>query len=144
MDLAEVVRDVISRFSVTASQAGCPVTLDARDDMRGSWDRLRVDQVVTNLLTNALKYGAGKPVHVSLSGDEAHVRVVVEDSGIGIAPEHLSRIFERFGRAVSERHYGGLGLGLYITRQIVESHGGEVHVHSTPGQGSRFEVALPR
>ncbi|WP_163990152.1 ATP-binding protein [Pyxidicoccus caerfyrddinensis] len=144
MDLAELARDVVSRFSLPANQAGCPVTLHARDDMRGSWDRLRVDQVVTNLLTNALKYGAGKPVHLSLSGDEAHVRIVVEDSGIGIAPEHLSRIFERFGRAVSERHYGGLGLGLYITRQIVESHGGEVHVHSTPGQGSRFEVVLPR
>ncbi|MFP2908741.1 ATP-binding protein [Pyxidicoccus sp. 3LFB2] len=144
MDLAELARDVISRFSLTANQAGSPVTLHARDDMRGSWDRLRVDQVLTNLLTNALKYGAGKPVHLYLSGDEAHVRIVVEDSGIGIAPEHLSLVFERFGRAVSERHYGGLGLGLYITRQIVESHGGEVRVDSTPGQGSRFEVVLPR
>ncbi|WP_164008391.1 ATP-binding protein [Pyxidicoccus trucidator] len=144
MDLAELARDVVSRFSLTANQAGSPVTLHARDDMRGSWDRLRVDQVLTNLLTNALKYGAGKPVHVYLSGDEAHVRIAVEDSGIGIAPEHLSYIFERFGRAVSERHYGGLGLGLYITRQIVESHGGAVRVDSTPGQGSRFEVVLPR
>jgi PAS domain S-box-containing protein len=144
LDLAELARDVVSRFSVTANHAGCPVSLHAQDDMRGSWDRLRLDQVLTNLLTNALKYGAGKPVAVRLSGDEAHVRIVVEDSGIGIAPEHLARIFERFGRAVSERHYGGLGLGLYITRQIVESHGGEVHVHSTPGQGSRFEVVLPR
>ncbi|MBZ4415431.1 ATP-binding protein [Myxococcus sp. RHSTA-1-4] len=144
LDLAELARDVVSRFSVTANQAGSPVTLYAQDDMRGSWDRLRVDQVLTNLLTNALKYGAGRPVAVRLSGDEVHVRIAVEDSGIGIAPEHLSRIFERFGRAVSERHYGGLGLGLYITRQIVESHGGEVLVHSTPGQGSRFEVVLPR
>ncbi|MCP3135840.1 sensor histidine kinase [Pyxidicoccus xibeiensis] len=144
MDLAELARDVMSRFSMMASQAGCQVTLDARDDMRGSWDRLRVDQVLTNLLTNALKYGAGKPVDIRLCGDEAHVRIAVEDSGIGIAPEHLGHIFERFGRAVSERHYGGLGLGLYIARQIVESHGGEVRVHSTPGQGSRFEVVLPR
>ncbi|NMO14665.1 PAS domain-containing sensor histidine kinase [Pyxidicoccus fallax] len=144
LDLAELARDVVSRFSVTATQAGCAVSLITQDDMRGSWDRLRVDQVLTNLLTNALKYGAGKPVVLRLSGDEAHVRIAVEDSGIGIAPEHLTRIFERFGRAVSERHYGGLGLGLYITRQIVESHGGEVHVHSTPGQGSRFEVVLPR
>jgi PAS domain S-box-containing protein len=144
LDLAELAREVVSRFSLTANQAGCPVTVHARDDMRGSWDRLRVDQVLTNLLTNALKYGAGKPVQLSLSGDEAHVSIVVQDSGIGIAPEDLTRIFERFGRAVSERHYGGLGLGLYITRQIVESHGGEVRVHSTPGQGSRFEVVLPR
>jgi len=144
MDLAELTREVMARFALTASQVGCPVALHTRDDMRGSWDRLRVDQVLTNLLTNALKYGAGKPVHLSLSGDEAHVRIVVEDSGIGIAPEHLSLIFERFGRAVSERHYGGLGLGLYIARQIVESHGGEVRVHSLPGQGSRFEVVLPR
>ncbi|MFP2925604.1 ATP-binding protein [Pyxidicoccus sp. 3LG] len=144
MDLTELAREVVSRFSMTASQAGCAVSLHARDDMRGSWDRLRVDQVLTNLLTNALKYGAGKPVDLRLSGDEAHVRIVVEDSGIGIAPEHLTRIFERFGRAVSDRHYGGLGLGLYITRQIVESHGGEVRVESTPGQGSRFEVVLPR
>ncbi len=144
LDLAELAREVVTRFSVTANQAGCAVALHAQDDMRGSWDRLRMDQVLTNLLTNALKYGAGKPVHLRLSGDEAHVRIVVEDSGIGIAPEHLSHIFERFGRAVSERHYGGLGLGLYITRQLVQAHGGEVHVHSTPGQGSRFEVVLPR
>jgi signal transduction histidine kinase len=86
----------------------------------GNWDSLRLDQVLTNLLTNAAKYGAGKPVTVSVAGDGACARLEVRDEGIGIAPDALPRIFGRFERAVSERHYGGLGLGLYISRQIVE------------------------
>jgi signal transduction histidine kinase len=100
--------------------------------------------VVTNLLTNALKYGAGRPVRVGVAPAGDHARLTVRDEGIGIAPEHLRRIFGRFERAVSERHFGGLGLGLHITQQIVQALGGSVSVESVVGQGSTFEVLLPR
>jgi signal transduction histidine kinase len=110
----------------------------------GLWDRARLEQVVTNLLSNAVKYGRGQPIEVAVMGADDRARLVVRDQGIGIAPEHLSRIFERFERAVSAHNYGGLGLGLYIVRQIVEAHGGAIHVTSTPGEGSTFVVDLPR
>jgi signal transduction histidine kinase len=109
----------------------------------GQWDRLRLEQVVTNLLTNALKYGAGRPVRLALEAEGGSARLCVQDEGIGIAPEAQGRIFEKFERAVSDRHYGGLGLGLYITREIVHALGGSVSVESAPGQGARFRVTLP-
>jgi signal transduction histidine kinase len=99
--------------------------------------------VLIHLLSNALKYGAGRPVHVHVSRAEERARLTVRDEGIGIAPEHLPRIFGRFERAVSDRHYGGLGLGLYMTRRLVEALGGTVHVESTPGAGTTFTVELP-
>ncbi|NTX06235.1 HAMP domain-containing sensor histidine kinase [Myxococcus sp. CA040A] len=144
VNLEAVAREVKDRLAVPASQAGSPVSLSLQGDLRGHWDRVRLEQVLTNLLANALKYGAGQPVHIALRGEADRVLLRVEDSGIGIAREYQSHIFERFGRAVSERHYGGLGLGLYITRQIVEAHGGEIGVRSEPDMGSRFEVSLPR
>src|SRR6185312_12398837 len=88
--------------------------------------------------------GAGKPIELSIAADQGHALLSVRDQGIGIEPGNLSRIFERFERAVSERHYGGLGLGLYITRTIVEAMGGTIQVESTPGQGALFTVSLPR
>ena len=95
-------------------------------------------------MTNAIKYGAGKPIHVRLEAGPERVTLTVKDQGIGVAPEHQARIFERFERAVSERNYGGLGLGLYITRTIVEALGGTIRVQSVPGQGACFTVELPR
>jgi signal transduction histidine kinase len=111
--------------------------------LTGRWDRLRLEQVVTNLLSNALKYGPGKPIQVRLEAAGELARLTVRDEGIGIEPECLSRIFEKFERAVSGRHYGGLGLGLYITRQIVSALGGRVAVESRPQQGAVFTVELP-
>ena len=110
--------------------------------MRGYWDRLRVSQVVTNLLSNAVKYGAGKPVEVELgrAADRAPSSSV-RDHGIGIDPADQPQIFERFERAVSSRNYGGLGLGLYIVKRIVEAHGGTIRVDSTPGEGARSRRA---
>jgi signal transduction histidine kinase len=143
VDLSELVREVVSRFEPQAAKAGCLVTVSASRPVIGRWDRLRLDQVVTNLLSNALKYGAGKPIELSVSEQAGHALLLVRDHGIGIEPGNLSRIFERFERAVSERHYGGLGLGLYITRQIVEALGGTVQAQSTPGEGSTFIVSLP-
>jgi signal transduction histidine kinase len=143
LDLSSVAAELLSRFAPSAVQLGCELELYAPQPVFGRWDRLRVEQVVTNLLSNALKYGAGRPVVVRVEEDGQRARLTVQDQGIGIAEEDLGRIFERFERAVSDRHYGGLGLGLYITRQIVEALGGSIEVESEPQHGATFTVLLP-
>jgi signal transduction histidine kinase len=99
--------------------------------------------VASNLVVNAIRYGEGKPVHVSVHVADCAARIVVRDEGIGIAADQKERIFERFERAVSSSNYGGLGLGLWIARQVVEAHGGAIEVHSEPGRGAMFTVTLP-
>ncbi|MCP3140592.1 sensor histidine kinase [Pyxidicoccus xibeiensis] len=143
MDLAVLVRDTAARFEPEVLRQGGRLDVETPDAVEGIWDRQRLEQVLTNLLSNALKYGGGKPVHVRLSRDGERARLVVRDEGIGIAPESLPRIFEKFERAVSDKHYGGLGLGLYITRQIVQALGGTIHAQSEPARGSTFVVELP-
>jgi signal transduction histidine kinase len=98
---------------------------------------------VVNLLSNAIKYGDGNPIDVSLTTTESGARLTVTDHGIGIAPEDVERIFTRFERAAPVRHYGGLGLGLYITRNIVEAHSGTIDITSEPGHGTTFVIELP-
>jgi signal transduction histidine kinase/PAS domain-containing protein len=145
VELGALVREVVTRYEPEAARAGSRLTLEEPPEaVTGHWDRLRLEQVITNLVDNAIKYGSGNPIHVSLDSDASWARLRVKDEGIGIAPEHLSRIFQRFERAVSERHYGGLGLGLYITRTIVEALGGSIQVESSPGLGTTFTVVLPR
>lgn len=144
VDLLRIVSEVASRFEEDLSRAGCPLTLRAESPSLGEWDASRLDQVVTNLLANAVKYGAGRPITLILDGNAETARLTVQDEGIGILPENQNRIFERFERAVSERHYGGLGLGLFIVREIVEALGGSVRVASEPGKGAAFTVELPR
>ncbi|WP_235685560.1 MULTISPECIES: GAF domain-containing sensor histidine kinase [Corallococcus] len=144
LDLASVAAEILYRFSAAAAQSGTELGLEAPVPVVGRWDRLRLEQVVTNLVSNALKYGAGQPVVVGVEARGTLARLTVKDHGIGIAPDDLTRIFERFERAVSDRHYGGLGLGLYITRQIVEAFGGTVRAASAPGEGSTFTLELPR
>lgn len=143
VDLAELVRDVTARLGPQASQSGCVLEVTSDAALVGLWDRGRLEQVLVNLLTNSFKYGAGRPVHVSTEQREGQAVLTVRDHGIGIAFEDQPRVFERFGRAASSAQYGGLGLGLYITREIVESHGGRVGLQSAPGQGATFTVALP-
>jgi signal transduction histidine kinase len=134
--LVDVLADVVERFHAR-------VEVDADPAIVGRWDRLRLDQVITNLVSNALKYGAGKPVRVRARQDGPLVSLEVEDQGIGIPAEAQGRIFERFERAVAQGHYGGMGLGLWITRQLVEAMGGAIDLSSAPGEGSTFTVRLP-
>lgn len=143
VNLSELVGEITSRFEVEATRAGCTIDVATAPDVVGTWDRLRLEQVLTNLLTNAIKYGAGKPIHVELEQDGGRAKLIVRDAGIGIAPEALGRIFGKFERAVSDRHYGGLGLGLFITHQIVEAMGGTIGVETELGHGATFKVELP-
>lgn len=142
VDLAAVVRDVIARFDEQLTRSGSRVETHADAAVVGRWDRLRVEQIVTNLLSNAIKYGAGKPIEVNVAAEGGEARLLVRDQGLGIAADDVERIFERFERAGTGYH-DGLGLGLYIVRQIVELHGGSIRVASLPGRGAAFTVALP-
>ncbi len=142
-DLGELVAEVVARLQPEARRAGCTIRAQVERPIRGCWDRLGLDQVVTNVLSNAIKYGANKPIDVSLARTDRGVRLVIRDRGIGISGEDLTRIFERFTRAVPWRAYGGLGLGLYITRQIVAAHGGEISADGRPGEGATFTIELP-
>jgi signal transduction histidine kinase len=145
VDLAQVVRGTLERSREALARAECAVTLTAPEGpLVGRWDAIRLEQVVGNLLSNAMKYGARKPLELVLEGDERLARLRVRDQGIGIAEEDRARIFERFERAVSVRHYGGFGLGLWIVREIVQALGGTITVESAPGKGSTFTVTLPR
>jgi signal transduction histidine kinase len=143
VDLGAVVTDVVARLRDDASRAGATIEVVGDGPILGTWDRLRVDQIVTNLLANAIKYGGGKPIEVELGTSENRARVKVTDHGIGIGKEHQARIFERFERAVSSQHYGGFGLGLWIVRQIIQAHGGEISIESRLGEGSTFVAELP-
>ncbi len=143
VDLPALVRQVLGQFEEELIQAGCSTTLEAAAPVQGTWDPGRLEQVITNLLTNAMKYGQGHPIVITVTSTESQARLQVRDEGIGIATDYLERIFGRFERAVAPGKYGGMGLGLYITRQIVEAHGGTIHVISAPGQGATFTVTLP-
>jgi signal transduction histidine kinase len=143
LDLAEIARDIASQFVVDGGDTDGQVGVDAPCPVRGSWDRGRIEGVLSNLLANAIKYGLGKPVVVSVRSEEKNAVVSVRDEGIGIAEADQVRIFERFERAVSPRHYGGLGLGLWIAKEIVRAHDGEIKVDSRPGAGATFTVVLP-
>jgi PAS domain S-box-containing protein len=143
MDLSEVVREVVDRLAENAKRAGCPIEVRADEPVVGTWDRSRLDQVITNLLTNALKFGSGRPVEVALACNNGTALLTVRDQGIGVSAENQARIFQRFERAVSGKSYQGIGLGLWITRQIVEAHGGSIRVESESGKGATFRVQLP-
>jgi signal transduction histidine kinase len=143
-DLVDIAREVVERYADEAQAVGSRVELTACQPVTGRWDQARLDQVVTNLLSNAVKYGGGQPIEVKVVVDGPLARLTVIDHGIGIPAERLATIFDRFERAVSARHFSGLGLGLYITRQIVEAHAGRIWVESQPDAGSTFTVELPR
>lgn len=147
-DLAQLARAVVENLRQQAEAAGSEISLQAPAELPGVWDEFRIEQVLTNLLTNALRYGGGQPVAMVVerigAGADGVARISVRDRGIGIALEDQARIFEQFERTEhSRKHAAGLGLGLYITRQIVSLHGGRIGVASEPGEGSTFSVELP-
>ena len=142
-DLVSAVRAVVERMGPDAARAGSEVRLVAPEAVRARFDPARIEQALTHLVVNALKYGAGKPVDVVVQRQGAAARLLVRDRGIGIDPAERERIFGRFERAVSSRHYGGLGLGLFVARRLVEAHGGTIEVDSAPGAGSTFAIELP-
>ncbi len=110
----------------------------------GEWDAARLRQALSHLLSNAAKYGRGRPVEIQVGFDKNAARLSVRDQGIGIDPEQQGKIFERFERAVSPRHYGGFGLGLWVARRAVHALGGTIRVDSRRGDGSTFTIELPR
>ncbi len=144
LELAEVARETVAHLRDEGLRVGSHIHVVAESPATGRWDRLRLEQVITNLLSNAIKFGEAKPITVTIGADAERARVVVRDEGIGIAAADQERIFGRFERAVSTHHFGGLGLGLYIAREIIEAHGGTIHLASEPGAGTSFTVELPR
>jgi PAS domain S-box-containing protein len=144
VDLDELVDEVAARHSEELRAVGSVLNLDVRRPCNGHWDRMRLDQVITNLVSNAIKYGGGKPIDLFAHCTEDHAIIIVRDRGIGISVEDRERIFERFARAVSAEHYGGLGLGLWIVKELVTAMSGTVHADSPADGGARFVVQLPR
>lgn len=143
VDLPALLQRVVGNLANQAASAGSSITLETGEAVTGTWDEFRIEQVVINLLTNALRYGKGKPVKVGVVPAGGRVRIEVTDQGMGISEEDQRRIFEQFERAAGNDGTGGLGLGLFITQQLVEAHGGHIGVQSEPGRGSTFTVTLP-
>ena len=145
VELSDLLARLVGNLAQQAAAVGSSITLHAPQPVNGVWDEFRIEQVVNNLLTNALRYGKGQPVEVWLTPLSRSVRIDVRDQGDGIAPEDQQRIFKQFERAVNtgQDSTGGLGLGLYITRQLVDAHGGSISVQSRQGEGAEFSVILP-
>jgi len=147
VDLGELVREVVDRFWSPSMEPGI-IDVKQTGPVEGFWDRWRLDQILTNLLSNAIKYGQGRPISIEFGpvGPEhgSDVSIAVRDRGIGMSPDALGRIFDRFERAVTDREYGGFGLGLWIARQVVQAMDGTITAESEPGRGSTFTVRLPR
>jgi signal transduction histidine kinase len=143
VDLRDLAREVLDCFNLEVRRRQVSVTLDAPEPVNGTWDGARIEQVMTNLISNALKYGAGRPIEVSVRAEPPRAVVVVRDHGLGIPEDEQHTIFGPFSRAATAKHYSGLGLGLWIAQQIVQASGGIISVQSRQGNGSTFRVELP-
>jgi PAS domain S-box-containing protein len=142
VDLGALAEAVVEDMAEPARRVGAELRLRA-ERVVGRWDQIRLEQAIINVVSNAIKYGKAKPIDIEVTATAGGGRLTVTDQGLGIAPEDVPRIFGRFVRAAASQHYGGLGLGLYVTRSIVESHGGTIQVQSAPGRGSTFTIDLP-
>ncbi|AZL73588.1 hybrid sensor histidine kinase/response regulator [Pseudomonas sichuanensis] len=142
-DLGQLVQGLVQNFSAQAGALETHIELQRCQTLHGEWDEFRIEQVLANLLSNALRYGERKPVQVRLFEDGAMACVQVQDSGIGISAQNQQRIFQQFERVAAQQASGGLGLGLYISEQIVLAHGGRIQVDSSEGSGATFSVYLP-
>ena len=143
VSLGEVVREVARRLDADLIRSRSTLSVVAEANVVGQWDRFRLAQVVQNLLSNAIKFGLGRPIQIGLRARAGRAILTVTDHGIGIERDVLPRLFQPFERGVSQRHYGGLGLGLHIVKTIVEAMRGSVWVESAPETGTVFTVELP-
>jgi two-component system, OmpR family, sensor kinase len=143
VDLSELTREVVAGLAEEFARANCSLDLSIEEAVVGLWDRTGLEQVLMNLLSNAVKYGAGKPIAVALRVRDNLAILDVQDAGLGISEDDQQRIFEKFERAVRRRQHGGFGMGLWISRQIVERLRGTIRVQSQPGVGSKFTLSLP-
>jgi len=143
VELMALLERVVNDLSLQAAAAGANVVLAPYRTVEGYWDEFRIEQVVVNLLTNALRYGGGGTIEVGVVQEGCTARIDVRDHGKGIAPDYIERIFEPYERGTKAGEPKGLGLGLYISRQLAVSHGGQLTAQSTPGQGATFSLTLP-
>jgi PAS domain S-box-containing protein len=143
VDFGDVVREAAGNLAGDLSHSRSPLSITMEGDLVGQWDRSGLSTVATNLLSNAIKFGEGKPISITVRENQGETTLQVKDHGIGIQPEMIDRLFQPFERGVSTRNYGGLGLGLFIARTIVEGLGGAIRVESKPKEGSTFTVELP-
>lgn len=143
VDLSEILREAVAALEPIAQGTGCAIAMSVADRVVGRWDRAALEQVIENLLTNAIKYGAGALIEIALDHEADRARLRVRDHGCGIAAEDQQRIFARFERAVRRRGTGGFGLGLWISHRLICSMGGEIVVESSPNEGACFTVVLP-
>lgn len=142
-DLTAAVKSVVTRFEDHLAIAGSSLKVEANEEIKGLWDQVRLDQAISNLLTNSIKYGEGSPIEISIKKDGDKAKITIADKGIGIDPSVQKTIFERFKRGTTDGKFQGLGVGLFIVKQIVEAHGGKVYVKSKLGEGSKFTIELP-
>ncbi len=143
LDLAQTTKNVVSNYSTKLARDGRTVKLETDNEIIGNWDKVRIEQVITNLIDNAIKYGDGKPIEVKVTKNGSSASLAVKDQGIGIPEEKQKAIFDRFKRGVSAKEFEGLGVGLYITKQIIIAHKGKIDIISKPGLGTTFIVELP-
>ncbi|MFI8482173.1 ATP-binding protein [Pseudomonas sp. NPDC078700] len=143
VDLGVLVEHVLERYSTQMSEAGCVLSTEITPGIVGHWDAFRLEQVIINLLTNAMRYGAKKPIDVRVFADSQQAYLQIQDHGVGISEQDQQRIFEQFERVNANHSAQGLGLGLFITEQIITAHQGQISVKSTQGEGSTFAVTLP-
>lgn len=141
--LTDVIKRVIEKYEMDLARGKCPLKIEVDPRIRGTWDGKRLELAIGNLVSNAVKYGLGKPIEISAKTSGRSVQISVMDQGIGVGEDDCDRIFDRFERAVPVESFGGMGLGLFLTRQIVIAHGGTIGVESRPGLGTKFTIDLP-
>lgn len=143
VNFPNLVKDILRRYEEQIKKSNYDVTTEIRNNIFGCWDKVRIEQVISNLISNAIKYGDRKPISIQVNKRNNQALFIIKDNGIGITSPFQKQIFERFARGVSPKHYRGLGVGLYISKNIIEAHGGSIKVKSVLRKGSLFSVELP-